>query len=95
MSYVVKPCSAAVDRDIAVPGLECGTLTVPEDRSKPQGRSIHLDAVRVPAREQATSDPVLDFGADNLTTSPARDHSEEIQLARRGANDVVAVGSGI
>ena len=26
---------------------------------------------------------MLDFGADDLTTSPARDHSDEIQLARR------------
>jgi class 3 adenylate cyclase/pimeloyl-ACP methyl ester carboxylesterase len=86
VSYIVKPCSAAVLDSIAVPGLECGTLTVPEDRAKPNGRSIRLDAVRAPAREQATSDPVLDFGADNLVTSPARDHSEEIQLARRGAN---------
>ena len=54
MNYVVKPCSSAVAESIAVPGLECGTLTVPEDRSKPNGRSIHLDAVRVPARGQPT-----------------------------------------
>jgi pimeloyl-ACP methyl ester carboxylesterase len=90
VSYVVKPCPPALIEQIAVPGLECGTLTVPEDRSKPSGRSVRLDAVRVPAREEATGDPVFDFGAENLLTSPARDRGEEIQLARRGANDMLS-----
>jgi pimeloyl-ACP methyl ester carboxylesterase len=89
VGYAVKPCSDATVHDISVPGLECGTLTVPEDRSKPQSRALHLDALRVPARGQATGEPVVDFGADNLTTSPARDHSEEIQLGRRGGNDAL------
>jgi pimeloyl-ACP methyl ester carboxylesterase len=64
--------------------LTCGTLTVPEDRSKPHGRVVQLDVFRAPARGKATSDPVLDFGADDLASSPARDHREEIVLAQRG-----------
>jgi class 3 adenylate cyclase len=86
VSYVPKPCSSAILRDVTVSGLECATLTVPEDRSKPHGRVVHLDVIRAPAREAATGEPVFDFGADALTTSPARDHSEEIQLAERGTN---------
>jgi class 3 adenylate cyclase len=86
VSYVAKACSPSILRQITVPGLVCGTLTVPEDRSKPHGRVVRLDVVRAPAREAPTGDPVFDFGADTLTTSPARDHSEEIQLAERGTN---------
>jgi pimeloyl-ACP methyl ester carboxylesterase len=84
ISYATKPCPPSLTRDVPVQGLVCGTLTVPEDRSKPHGRSVRLDVLRAPPRETPTGDPVLDFGADTLTTSPARDHSEEIQLAQRG-----------
>ncbi len=82
ISYTTKPCPA--DQMQKVPGLVCGTLTVPEDRSKPHGRDVQLDVYRAPARGTASGDPTLDFGADNLATSPARDHGEEIRLANRG-----------
>ncbi len=76
-------CPADVARDVA--GLTCSTLTVPEDRAKPDGRMVKLDVYRAPARTQpAAADPVLDFGADNLASSPARDYSDEYQLAGRG-----------
>src|SRR5258708_35228771 len=89
VSYVTRVCPAADASSVPVAGLRCGTLTVPEDRSKPHGRVVKLDVFIAPARGQASSDPVLDFGADTLTTSPARDHSEEIQLAQRGATGVL------
>ena len=82
VAYSATTCPADVSRNI--PGLTCGTLTVPEDRSKPNGRVVKLGVFRAPARGKASSDPVLDFGADDLASSPARDHSEEIQLAQRG-----------
>lgn len=41
-------------------GARCGTLTVPEDRSEPDGREIGLRVVVVPAREPtAEPDPVF------------------------------------
>ncbi|HWS47572.1 MAG TPA: adenylate/guanylate cyclase domain-containing protein, partial [Acidimicrobiia bacterium] len=82
VSYSAVQCPA--DDERRIPGLICGTLTVPEDRSKPHGRVVRLGVYRAPARGHAASDPVLDFGADDLATSPARDHAEEIQLAQRG-----------
>ena len=82
VKYIATACPAD---DLAhIPGLTCGTLTVPEDRSKPNGRVVKLGVYRAPARGKATSDPAIDFGADDLSTSPARDHSEEIQVAERG-----------
>jgi class 3 adenylate cyclase len=82
VEYVTTKCAAAATS--LIPGLKCATLTVPEDRSKPHGRVVRLQVFLAPARGKPTSDPVLDFGADNLSSSPARDHSEEIQLAQRG-----------
>jgi class 3 adenylate cyclase len=67
-----------------ISGLTCGVLTVPEDRSKRHSPVVELDVYRAPAREEVEGDPVLDFGADDLVNSPARDHHEEIQLAQRG-----------
>jgi class 3 adenylate cyclase len=88
IAYVRIKCPAA---DASrVPGLECNRLTVPEDRSKPHGRVVKLDVYRAPARgnasarSHASADPTLDFGADDLASSPARDHGDEFQLAQRG-----------
>jgi class 3 adenylate cyclase len=78
------PASCPPSEAQSVPGLQCGTLTVPEDRSKPNGNVVTLSVYRAPPRDKGTGDPVLDFGADNLATSPARDHAEEIQVAQRG-----------
>lgn len=82
VSYQPKACPP--DLGTRIQGVTCATLTVPEDRSKPHGRVVKLDVYRAPARGRATSDPVLDFGADDLASSPARDHSDEILLAQRG-----------
>ena len=69
-----------------VPGAECGTLSVPEDREHPEnGRLVRLLVVRAPARGKATGAPVLDFGTDTLSESPAREHAEEIKLSPRGS----------
>jgi class 3 adenylate cyclase len=82
VAYATKTCPAAVTQH--TPGITCATLTVPEDRTKPSGRLVKLDVFRAPARGRATDDPVLDFGADDPATSPARDNRELIQLAQRG-----------
>jgi class 3 adenylate cyclase len=80
--------SRRCDRALAsqIPGLTCGTLIVPENRDHPNGRTVSLEVTRAPARGRAHSDPVLDFGADDLTTSPARDYADEIQLRPRGSD---------
>jgi len=82
VSYAPAPCPP--DQAGQIVGLTCGTLTVPENRQDPHGRVVKLSVYRAPARGHAASDPVLDFGADDLATSAARDHAEEIQLADRG-----------
>ncbi len=72
----------------SIPGLTCETLTVPEDRSKPDGRVVKLGVFHAPARTQpAAADAVVDFGADDLATSPARDKRDEYQLGNRGFGD--------
>jgi class 3 adenylate cyclase len=81
VSYATKPC--ARDELRQVPGLVCGTLTVPEDRARPSGRVVKLDVRRAPARGGVHGVPTVDFGADDLATSPARDSGEEIQMSER------------
>ena len=69
-----------------VPSAECGTLSIPEDRDHPEnGRQVRLLVIRAPARGKATEAPVLDFGTDTLSESPAREHAEEIKLSPRGS----------
>jgi class 3 adenylate cyclase/pimeloyl-ACP methyl ester carboxylesterase len=81
--YVTRRCPATVVSE--TPTATCGTLTVPQDRTRPHdGHVVHLLVTRVPARQAATLDPVVDFGADVLSGSPVRDNSEEIQLSTRG-----------
>jgi class 3 adenylate cyclase/pimeloyl-ACP methyl ester carboxylesterase len=81
--YTTSRCPDDVAK--AVTGVTCGTLTVPEDRTHPaNGHSVKLLVTRAPARDGATDDPVLDFGADQLAQSPVRDHADEIQLSQRG-----------
>jgi hypothetical protein len=65
----------------------CGHLVVPQDRSKPQGRQVTLLVERAPARVASGGDvaPTIDLcGCENLGNSITRDHSELIQLTRRG-----------
>ncbi len=86
-NYPVQLTAAKCPTDVAtsIPGLTCSTLTVPEDRSKPNGRVVKLGVYHAPARAQpAAADPVIDFGADDIAGSPARDHRDEYLLAQRG-----------
>ncbi|HEX4017190.1 MAG TPA: serine/threonine-protein kinase [Frankiaceae bacterium] len=78
--FVADTCSSEVN----IPGASCGTLTVPQDRSKPTGAKVTLAVTRAPARGKVTSAPVVDFGSDDLSDSLVRDHAEEIQVSRRG-----------
>jgi hypothetical protein len=82
VSYTSSPCPPEAANRIR--GLTCATLTVPENRKKPAGPVVKLNVYRAPARGKATSDPVLDFGADDLASSPARANRDEILLAQRG-----------
>jgi hypothetical protein len=81
--YRSHRCTADLLRQI--PGVTCGTLIVPENRARPHGRMIAIAVTRAPARSPQHGDPVLDFGADDLSTSPARDYADEIQLLGRGS----------
>jgi class 3 adenylate cyclase/pimeloyl-ACP methyl ester carboxylesterase len=81
--FTSRTCPAEVTA--AMQRASCGTLTVPEDRSHPDnGHTVKLLVTRAPAREDETEDPVVDFGADALATSPVRVHAEEIQILPRG-----------
>jgi class 3 adenylate cyclase len=82
--YRPARCDPALARQI--PGLTCGRLIVPENRDRPNGRTVSIAVTRAPARNGAHGDPVLDFGADDLATSPARDYADEIQLQGRGSD---------
>jgi class 3 adenylate cyclase len=86
-NYPVQLTAAKCPADIGsqVSGLTCSTLTVPEDRSKPNGRVVKLGVYHAPARTKpAEADPVVDFGADDIGTSPVREHRDEYLLAQRG-----------
>jgi pimeloyl-ACP methyl ester carboxylesterase len=45
----LSPCELEHPQRLTVVAAECGTLTVPEDLSKPGGRQIHLAFARIPA----------------------------------------------
>jgi pimeloyl-ACP methyl ester carboxylesterase len=70
--------------------VQCGTMTVPEDRARPRGRSIALGVFRFPTRaEHPTADPVLQVGSDFHMAEAASDtalrsRSDSIYLAGRG-----------
>jgi pimeloyl-ACP methyl ester carboxylesterase len=81
-----SPCPTYVARDVL--GATCENLAVPEDRSRPGGRWLHLPVTRAPARTSAPApDPTISIGNDasseDLATSPARDHSEELSITPR------------
>jgi class 3 adenylate cyclase len=82
---VYKPARCDPNLARQIPGLACGTLIVPENRERPNGRTVSITVTRATARNGAHGDPVLDFGADDLATSPARDYADEIQLQGRGS----------
>ena len=54
-AFALSPCRVeGSDEDVL-----CGTLSVPEDRAKPDGRRIGLNIVVIPAREPDASLPPL------------------------------------
>jgi DNA-binding SARP family transcriptional activator len=82
----------------AVPGATCGVVSVPEDRSKPNGRWIDLPVTRTPPRKGGTAaDPTVAIATrpypltscchrehiEDQARSPARDHSELIMFGTR------------
>ena len=90
-TFKATPCPKEVTNLILTPAT-CGFLTVLEDRSKPDGRTIKLFAVRIePPDGHPASDPVLD--ADDLGERPGwagnagmaqRVNREVILLDQRG-----------
>lgn len=76
-------------------GARCGTLTVPEDRTKPAGRTLHLAVAIIPSQSQPpTADPVIFLtggpGGDAIADPPlprgvALNHNRDlILLSQRG-----------
>jgi class 3 adenylate cyclase len=83
--YTAITCPADVQAQAA--NATCGRLVVPQDRSKPKGRQVSLLVQRAPARVETSGgvEPSIDLcGCENLGNSIIRDHSELIQLTRRG-----------
>jgi class 3 adenylate cyclase/pimeloyl-ACP methyl ester carboxylesterase len=81
-----EPGACPDDVTSVVTDATCGHLVVPQDRSKPNGRLIHLAVTRSPARVAAPApDPTIDLcGCENPANSVARDHGELIHLNSRG-----------
>jgi DNA-binding SARP family transcriptional activator len=84
--YVPTTCPASFHKEVA--NGVCGDLVVPEDRSHPNGRLLHLLVTRAPARTPHPSPDVvlaIETGGvlENPATSPARDHADLIEIADR------------
>jgi DNA-binding SARP family transcriptional activator/pimeloyl-ACP methyl ester carboxylesterase len=68
----------------------CGYLVVPENRSRPRGRTIRLGVYRFPARvEHPASEPIVQVGGEFRLTEPPNDivlrkRSDSIYLSGRG-----------
>ena len=67
-------------------GVECWTLTVPEDRRNPARRSLDLSVYRVPARTNpATAPSVIDLGPANpLDDNPITQVANVVAIPSRG-----------
>ncbi|MFD8706075.1 alpha/beta fold hydrolase [Kitasatospora sp. NPDC059648] len=77
--YRPGPCPRTADPAPGLNGAHCGTLTVPEDRKRPDGRRIALGVAVVPAAHRAADDPIV-----WLAGGPGDDAVSEIQLALNG-----------
>jgi pimeloyl-ACP methyl ester carboxylesterase len=78
--FVPGPCPRTADPVPALAGANCGTLTVPENRSRPRGRKITLSVAIVPAATRRhASDPIV-----WLAGGPGDDAVSEAQLAVDG-----------
>lgn len=78
--FVPGPCPKTADPIPALKGARCGTLTVPENRARPNGRTITLGVAIVPA---ATSTPKPD-PIVWLAGGPGDDAVGEAQMAIDG-----------
>lgn len=59
-SYEPGPCPKTPEPIKALEGARCGTLTVPENRAKPNGRTIELGVAIVPAAaDKPKPDPIV------------------------------------
>ena len=85
--FVNITCPAPIHND--TPDATCGDLVVPQDRSKPNGKSIRLLVTRVPVETAGPPEPpTIDIGGhDSAASSPVRNHSELIQIGDRGFGD--------
>lgn len=79
---ISEPATAVVDR-LALcasekfgPDARCGTLTVAEDRTRPEGRSIDLNVVVLPATGSDTKEPLF-----LLAGGPGQGATDLIELA--------------
>src|SRR5262249_43334409 len=76
-------CSA--DVLAATPDARCEQLIVPEVRSKPAGRRIHVDVVVAPAQGPVRAPPVLLVDVNEaLATSPLRAVTDVYAVTLRG-----------
>ncbi|MER7753286.1 alpha/beta fold hydrolase [Kitasatospora sp. NPDC097643] len=79
--YEPGPCPRTADPIPALGRARCGTLTVPEVRSRPDGRTITLGVAIIPAAtRRAAPDPIV-----WLAGGPGDDAVSEIPLALNGA----------
>src|SRR6478735_5136531 len=63
----------------------CGTLTVPQNRSEPNGKQVELLVSQAPARTPSHAAPSIDVcGCEDLGNSLTRDHAALIHIAQRG-----------
>lgn len=78
--FVPGPCPRTADPTPALETARCGTLTVPENRSRPGGPKITLAVAIVPAtQKRAAPDPIVWFAG-----GPGDDANSEIQMAVAG-----------
>jgi class 3 adenylate cyclase len=77
--------SAACDPHTDPAKAACGWVTVPQDRSHPNGHQVKLRIVRVPALAPIPgATPTLDLANTQPATSPARTHADLIGVVMRG-----------
>ncbi|MFF9646122.1 alpha/beta fold hydrolase [Kitasatospora aureofaciens] len=77
--YQPGHCPRTAESAPGLNGARCGTLTVPEDRRRPEGRKITLGVATVPAAHRTADDPIV-----WLAGGPGDDAVSEIQLALDG-----------
>lgn len=86
-SFVEHPCRGGV------PGARCGTVTVPENRERPGGRTIALNVVVVPARtpERAREAAIFFAGGPGQPSVPMAEGVAQRYGALREGRDLLFV----